>query len=366
MQEDILLYQIALTMIPGIGDVQGKKLVSCCKGVEGVFKEKKSNLLKISGIGRQLINDLHNKEAFVRAEKEISFIRKYQIKPLFYYDKDYPARLKHCHDSPLMLYFKGNGNLNNTIVLAVVGMRRPSEYGKIICEQIITGLHDLQLLIVSGLAYGIDACAHKASLGNNLETVAVLGHGLDQIYPNSNRPLAESIVHQGGLLTEFPSGTRLNKDLFPRRNRIVAGMSDAVLIIESAIKGGALITADLSLSYNRDVLAIPGRAHDKKSKGCNSLIKSNKAAMVESARDIKMTMLWDNLKQNKSRQTKLFINLSEDEKRIVELFSDGENMAIDEIYLKSGLPLSKVSSLLLNLEFAGVVQALPGKMFRLI
>lgn len=364
MNKDLLLHQLALTMVPGIGDVQGKKLVSYCQGVEAIFREKKSKLLRIEGIGKQLVNELSNKQIFSRAEEEMRFIEKYNIKPLFYYDKDYPTRLKHCADSPLMLFYKGTADLNKPKVLAVVGTRKPTSYGKSITAGIIEDLRQLDLLVVSGLAYGVDSCAHKAAIENNLETIGVLAHGLDLIYPELNRGLAEKMIIQGGLLTEFISGTKLNRDFFPRRNRIVAGMSDAVLVIESAGKGGALITADIAQSYNRDVLAIPGRAGEKMSEGCNSLIKMNKAALVESAQDIIMTMRWDDQDSKVSPQKKLFLNLSDDEQLIIDAFGEHSEMGIDEIYLKTGLSLSKVSSLLLNLEFEGVIKALPGKVFR--
>ena len=360
------MHQIALTLVPGIGDVQGKKLVSYCGGVEAVFREKKNNLLKIGGIGEYSIRELGKKEFFEKAEKEIKFIEKYKIQPLFYYDRDYPSRLKHCPDSPLMLYYKGSANLNPIHVLGVVGTRRPTEYGKEMCARIIEDMSHIEVMIVSGLAYGIDTASHKAALKSGLPTIGVLAHGLDTIYPHLNRSLAEKMIHQGGLLTEFPSETSLNKDFFPKRNRIIAGMSDAVLVVESAGKGGALITADIANSYNRDVFALPGRSYDKQSKGCNALIKTNRAALIESAGDIISMLSWEENVDKKQIQKRLFINLSEEEKMIMEIMHEERTVSMDVIYLKAGLPISKVASLLLKLEFDGLLQALPGKIYKLI
>ena len=359
-----LIYEIALTLIPGIGDVQGKKLIAYCGGVEAVFKEKKKNLLKIPGIGQVIANSLHNNSIFTRAEKEINFIRQYQVTPLFYLDPAYPDRLKHCEDGPLMLFFKGKANLGQKRILSVVGTRMPTEYGKAMCEQIILGLAEQGVLIVSGLAYGVDTMAHRASLAAGLATVGILAHGLDQIYPFVNRPLAEKMVENGGLLTEFLSRTALNRDYFPRRNRIIAGMADATLVIESAMKGGALITADIANSYSRDVFALPGRATDPKSSGCNQLIKTNKAALVNSAEDICFMMGWDQSPHQVNIQQKLFTELTEQEKKIFEILGTGKEADIDEIYLSSGMTSSKVAAILLKLEFDGLIRSLPGKRYK--
>ncbi len=359
-----LLYQLALTLVPGIGDRQGKKLVSYCGGVEKVFREKKHLLMKIPGVGKIIANALQNKELFQKAEKEIVFIGKNNIRPLFYLDKAYPERLKHCEDSPMMLYFKGEANLNCPRILSVVGTRRPSEYGIQISEAIVQGLAELQVLIVSGLAYGIDTIAHRSALQSGLTTLGVLAHGLDIIYPNLNRTLAEKMTVNGGLITEFPSETRLNKEFFPRRNRIIAGLADATLVIESAEKGGALITAEIANSYNRDVFAIPGRTNDPRSSGCNYLIFSNKASLVRSAADIRFLMNWDETKILANIQPKLFINLSPEETKIMELLKERGEAFIDDIYLETGFTASKVASLLLKLEFEGLVRSLPGKQYR--
>lgn len=360
-----LFYQIALTLVPGIGDVQGKKLIAYCGGVEAVFREKKKNLLKIPGIGNVMAGSLHRKEYFARAEKEIDFIRQFQIVPLFYLEPDYPDRLKHCEDGPLMLYFKGKANLGQKRIISIVGTRVPTDYGKTMCEQIVQGFADQGVLIVSGLAYGVDTTAHRASLAAGLPTVGVLAHGLDQIYPYVNRPLAGKMVENGGLLTEFLSQTKLNRDYFPRRNRVIAGMADATLVIESAQKGGALITADIANSYSRDVFALPGRATDPKSDGCNQLIKTNKAALIHNAADICFMMGWDQSPHIVHIQQKLFTELDEQEKKIFGILEDRHEADIDEIYLTSGLTSSKVAAILLKLEFEGLIRSLPGKRYKI-
>ena len=282
MNTETLKYQIALTLIPGVGDVLAKNLISYCGSAEEVFKQKKAQLFKIPDIGPVIAESIVKFNSFKRAEEEIKFIEKYKIQPLFYLDKTYPERLKQCYDSPPLLYYKGNVELNQTKILAIVGTRKASDYGKAITEEIISGLSQEGILIISGLAYGIDIYAHKAALKNNLNTIGVVGHGLDTIYPAIHKPVAEKMINQGGILTEFMSKTKMSPENFPARNRIVAGISDAVLIVEAAEKGGALITAEIANSYNRDVFAIPGRSIDTVSRGCNYLIKSNKAALVES------------------------------------------------------------------------------------
>jgi DNA processing protein len=359
-----LIYKIALTLVQGIGDVHGKKLVAYCGGVEAVFREKKKDLLKIPGVGKAMAYAINNKQVFLRAEKEMEFISQYRISPLFYLDEGYPDRLKHCEDGPMMLYFKGKANLCQQRILSIVGTRMPSDYGKAMCEQIIRELADQGVMIVSGLAYGVDTAAHRASLASGLPTVAVMAHGLDQVYPYINRPLAEKIIENGGLLTEFLSQTKLNRDYFPRRNRVIAGMADATLVIESAMKGGALITADIANSYNRDVFALPGRVTDEKSSGCNELIKANKAALVRGATDVCFMMGWDKSPQLANLQQKLFTEMNEQERKVFDYITAMKEADIDDIYLNSGLTNSKVAAILLKLEFDGLIRGLPGKRYK--
>jgi DNA processing protein len=364
MANSELLYQISLTLIPRIGDVNGKKLLAYCGSPEAVFNESRVALKKIPGIGDSTVNSIVNHDVFKRAETEISFIEKFKIKPLFYTDNDYPKRLSNCEDGPLMLYYKGTQSLNCKRILAFVGTRRATNYGRKICEELIEDLLEKNVLIVSGLAYGIDSCAHRKSVSVNIPTVGVLAHGLDRIYPSQNKALAEKMLGNGGLLTEFLSGTNPDRENFPKRNRIVAGMSDAVVVVESGRKGGALITADLANSYNRDVFAVPGKIGDEMSKGTNQLIKTNRAALVETAADIAYVMGWDDKPVVKKAQPELFVSLNEEEKKVLNVLQSKEEMSIDQIILMSGFPSSKVAAILLNLEFENLVQSLPGKLYK--
>lgn len=365
--KDPLIYQLALTLIPGVGNITGKKLVSYCGGVEAVFNERRKVLEKIPGVGRTLIQALQDRTVFDRAEKEARFIEKSRIRPLFYTDKLYPRRLHHCADSPMMLFLTGNADLNQERIISVVGTRNATEYGKEAVDHLIYGLVSLNVVVVSGLAYGIDSCAHKSALVNNLATVAVLAHGLDRIYPPANRSLALKIIQSGGLITEFLSETNPDRENFPKRNRIIAGLADAVVVVEAGAKGGALITADIANSYNRDVFAIPGRITDEYAVGCNFLIKTNKAALIQSADDIIYLMGWEKpLGGTVDRQARLFHTLCKEEEMIVSILVVQGECTIDWLSLQTGLSLGKVTSFLLGLEFKGMVRNLPGKIYKLV
>ncbi|PKP52564.1 MAG: DNA-protecting protein DprA [Bacteroidetes bacterium HGW-Bacteroidetes-1] len=359
-----LLYKIGLTLIPGVGDIVGKKLVAYCGGPEAVFREKKIHLDKIPGIGAQTISSIVNQKVLLRAEEEMAFIQKKEIVPLFYLDKSYPKRLQHCADGPILLYYKGNVDLNHQRVIGIVGTRNATEYGKHICDQLVEELASDQVMVVSGLAYGIDTCAHRAAVKYNLPTIGVMAHGLDRVYPAANKGLADRMLNNGGLLTEFMHMTNPDRENFPRRNRIVAGMIDALVVIESAKRGGALITADIANSYSRDVFAIPGRVGDMYSEGCNYLIRTNKAALLEHAVNIRYLMGWDQLKNNISGQTKLFREFSANEQQLLDAFGDDKECGIDDIMLRSSFPASKLAGILLTLEFDGVLVALPGKKYK--
>ncbi|HZK06840.1 MAG TPA: DNA-processing protein DprA [Bacteroidales bacterium] len=362
----MLAYQIGITLLPGVGDVIGKKLIAYCGGAEAVFKESREALKKIPGIGSKLIDSIFSHNVLDRAKEEIEFIEKNNIQPLFYLDKQYPARLKNCEDSPIMLYQKGHTDLNTAKVVSIVGTRKATEYGKEICNKIVEGLAGYNVLVLSGLAYGIDTCAHKAALDHGLHTAAVLGHGLDRIYPYLNKPLSEKICDHGALLAEFMSQTLPDRENFPKRNRIIAGMSDAVVVVEAALSGGALITAEIANSYNRDVFSVPGRLGDVFSEGCNKLIKINKAALLQSAEDIAYIMGWqrkENMQTGIQRQ--LFVELTPLEESIVNMLRNADTLGLDEMSLALSLPVNKVSSTLLTLEFQGLVRALPGSLYRL-
>ncbi|HEX8356403.1 MAG TPA: DNA-processing protein DprA, partial [Segetibacter sp.] len=339
-----LLYQIALTNVPNIGAVQAKILVNRFDTAEDIFRAPKKELETIEGIGEVRAKSIKDYDGFADAETEIEFIEKYRITPLFLKDKNYPQRLLHCYDSPTLLYYRGNADLNASKVISIIGTRNNTEYGKLITDQLIEELQTMQVLIVSGLAYGIDALAHKAAVSHNLPTVGVLAHGLDKIYPPQHTGLAKQMLLNGGLLTEFKKDTKADKHNFPRRNRIVAGIADCTIVIETAAKGGSMITAELANGYNRDVFAYPGKVTDSKSSGCNYLIKTNKATLLTDAEQLIDAMGWATKKTKAKKQKELFIELSQDEKVLVDLLKEKESIHIDELFLKSGLNSSTVAA----------------------
>jgi DNA processing protein len=366
--DDLLKYKVGISQIPGVGSILAKKLIAYTGSIEAVFKEKKKNLLKIPGIGSTLAEVIVNSQNLEKAEAEIEFIKKYEIRYHFYLDDDYPARLKHCSDAPIMLFCKGNVDFNKQKVVSIVGTRNATEYGKEFCAKFVSemGARHKDLIIVSGLAYGIDISAHRAALKNNIPTIAVLAHGLATLYPSAHRNTAKEIVNSGALVTDFTSDITPERNNFVKRNRIIAGLADATIVVESGPEGGALITADLANSYNRDVFAYPGRATDEWSRGCNKLIKTNKAAMLESVEDLEYIMGWDATARNQPKQMSLFHELAEEEKIVVNLLSEENNLMIDILCLRADLPVSKISPLLLKLEFMGLIKSLPGKVYRLI
>lgn len=362
-----LLNQLALTLVPNIGDVQAKILVNHFGNATSIFKSKKSELEKIEGIGGVRAKSIKEFDSFHLAEHELKFIEKFKIKTLFLTDTDYPKRLLNCYDSPTLLFYKGAADLNTSKIVAIVGTRSNTDYGKNFTEKLIRDLSEQNILIVSGLAHGIDAIAHKAALKNNLPTIGVVGHGLDTVYPSANTSLAKDMIKaEGGLLSEFFSGTKPDKHNFPLRNRIVAGLSDATVVVETNIKGGSMITAKLADAYNRDVFAVPGRTSDKVSCGCNHLIKYNKAILLTDAEELLDVLGWKERKKEKKQQKELFIELSPEEKQIIQLLQEKELVHIDEINLQSGLSSSAVAAAILNLELQGVVASLPGKMYKLL
>jgi len=361
-----LRYQIGITLIPGIGNVNAKKLISYCGGVEQVFREKKSTLIKIPGFDEKLADNILSQDILKRAEREIDFMIKNKVEHTFYLDADYPQRLLHCDDGPVMLYYKGAVDFNHPKIISVVGSRKATDYGRKICSNIIEELAANNVIIVSGLAYGIDISAHKAALDNNLKTIAVLGHGLHKIYPFEHIKVAEKIINNGALLTDYLSETESFPENFPKRNRIIAGIADAVLVVEAALKSGTLITAEVANGYNKEVLAVPGRVNDKYSEGCNQLIKTNKAALCTCAADIYYLLNWDkDNKPAKQTQMDLFSGLNSNEKMLVELLSDRQPLSIDNLCMKANMNMGIVAEALLNLEFSGKVKSLPGKRYQL-
>ncbi|TNF28416.1 MAG: DNA-protecting protein DprA [Bacteroidetes bacterium] len=360
------LYLIALTKVAGLGDTRIKKLVAYCGGAKAVFEQPKSFLERIPNVGPAIASAVRNSQVLKDAQQEVDFAEKNNVRVISFLDEDYPSRLKHCDDAPVVLYVKGNGNINCERSVAVVGTRNATRYGKEMTEKLVEELSVPRVTIVSGLAYGIDIAAHRAALKNSIPTIACLAHGLDRIYPQLHTQVANEMLDNGALITDFPIGTKPDRENFPKRNRIVAGMADATIVVEASAKGGALITAELANGYNRDVFALPGRIGDEFSEGCNRLIMQLKAALITSGNDVLKAMNWDEATKvaKPQPQRKLLINLSAEQEKVVSVLRE-QNHTIDRLTVLSGLPMSKVASVLLELEFEGIVSTLPGKVYQL-
>lgn len=361
-----LLYEIALTLVPGIGDVFIRQLVSYCGSAEDVFRQSKGKLLRIPGVGEKIAHAIHTFSSFERAEEEIMFIEKHQVQALFYTDKNYPLRLRHFSDAPVMLYMLGHTDLNNPKIVGIVGTRKATEYGKAFTAELVHALKPTGALIISGLAFGIDISAHRAAIENELPTIGVTGHGLDRIYPYQHKSTAAQMLANGGLLTEFKSGSVPDRENFPKRNRIVAGLCDVLVIAESSIKGGAMITAEIAHIYNKEIMALPGRAGDEFSEGTNHLIKCNKAAMITNARDLFEGMNWDLEIPARTLQQKIQFHFSEEEAKVMSYLQQKNKAAIDDIALNLKVDPGSLSLTLLDLEFRGAIRSLPGKCFELV
>ena len=366
------IHYIALGQIQGIGTANAKQLISYCGGVEAIFKSKKQHLLKIPGVGPYIVNAIltvNQAEIIARAEKEIQFCEQKDVDIVSFNDSRYPTRLHQCKDAPYLLYVLGDADLNPKRIISLVGTRKATNYGHQMVKSIIEELASKQVSIVSGLAYGIDSFAHKYALEEKLPTIGVLAHGLDTIYPSVHRSMAEKMVRENGaLVTEFKSETKPDKQNFPSRNRIVAGMCDATIVVESAEKGGALITAYIADSYNRDVFAIPGKVNDRYSKGCNALIKKHIAAMAESGEDIIKMMGWEQTREEAktNQQRSLFVELEENERSIFDCLEKlNKSIHIDELNRRLELPNSAIFSSLLSLELKGMITSLPGNCYQL-
>ena len=369
MQDAGLKYKIWLTLVKGVGPLVSKKILSVIGDEEEIYKASPKALASIPGVGRVLSSEVQrSKDLLTRAEQELEFAQRNGIDILHYKDVRYPSRLLECPDSPTVLYSRGTADYNGSKVVGVVGTRKMTEYGRMLCESIIQNLSvsHPDLMVVSGLAYGVDVCAHRKALECSLPTVGVVGHSLEHVYPAAHRQVAQQMMASGGaLLSEYVSGTFIDRNFFVARNRIIAGMSDCVLVVESGEKGGSLLTAEFANSYHRDVFACPGRVGDYYSVGCNKLIRQNKAALVTSAEDIDYLMNWDQSTLPSAVQLSLFPELEGDSLRVAELLKNGDALQMNDLARALQLPIHRLSSLLFELEFAGVVSSLPGNRYKL-
>ncbi len=366
MEEEIR-YLLALSMVPSVGSITARKLIAYSGSAREVFGLKKETLLHIPGIGKILASRTGTPGLLEMADKEIEFCLKSNIHLLNFNQKDYPARLKQCEDAPLILFYKGENVFNSIKVLSFVGTRRATTYGTDLCNSVIGDIASAhaETVIVSGLAYGIDYNAHAAALKYGLKTVAVLGHGLHTLYPYAHKNIAGKIMENGCLCSDFCSNMEPERNNFIKRNRIIAGLSDATIVVESGLKGGALITADIAASYNRDVFTFPGRSGDEMSAGCNQLIKNNKAALIETCRDIEYFLSWEPLgKKGIARQKLLFQELNKEEELIIKTIKEYEKISMNDLSILADIPLGKISGILLNLEFEGLITPGPGNVYR--
>jgi len=376
--EDEIIYRLALPRVSGIGPVHARNLVRHYGEARPVFLAGEPQLERICGATRA--KAIRNFNGFRVLEKELSFLKRYSIRPLFITDKDYPRRLLPCDNIPVLLFYKGNTDLNTAKIVAIVGTRNPTPYGKQATQRLIKDLASCgpassEILIVSGLAYGIDAIAHQAALDNNLPTVGILGHGLDRIYPQQNAPMAKKMVSQGGLLSEFNIDTLPDSHNFPLRNRIVAGMSDALIVVETDTRGGSMLTVKDALHYKRKVFALPGRVSDTQSAGCNALIRNGKATLLINAAQLLQDMKWEPpaTRSGGLVQAALFpaaadeSNLSENERKILHLIRERNSPSFDELFsvTVNGSSHGELTMALLNLELKGWIDSLPGKTYRL-
>ena len=368
MLQNELLHLLALLRVDGVGDIVAKKLLSHFGSAEAIFKAKKKSFLAIDGVGETLYKNFQRPYSLQEAEQELFFLEHHAINSVSYLDSAYPERLKHCIDGPVLLFQSGHINLKSQRLISIVGTRQITSYGIDFTKKLLADLAPLNPVIVSGFAYGVDIVAHQAAMEQGLQTIGVLAHGLNQIYPKTHKKYVAKMEEHGGFMTEFWSTSNPDRENFVKRNRIVAGMSEATIVIESAEKGGSLITANVANDYNRDVFAIPGRSTDKYSQGCNNLIKTQRAHLLTSAADLVYMLNWDvaSKKEEKAIQKQLFVSLEEEEQKIYDFLVKNGKELLDLIALQCDLPIFKVSTHLLNMELKGVIRPLPGKLFEAI
>ncbi len=367
MSKNEHIASLRLQKIPFIGDITAKKLIASCGSPSAIFDDKEGALLKIGGVGKRNIHSLKDPRFLYEAEEEYRFIQKNSLRIVLCTDPDYPQYLRHCADGPILLFLKGNIDLENKRIISVVGTRHMTAYGRAFCERFIEEIAPLDPVIVSGFAFGVDICIQLQAVKHGLQTIGCLAHGLNQVYPREHLRYVRAIEEKGGFITEFWSTSRPERVNFLRRNRIIAGLSQATIVVESAERGGSLVTADIASSYDRDVFAVPGRSEDRYSAGCNNLIKQHKAQLISSAADLVYLLNWD-LKEPKTTavQKQLFTELETDEKIIYDYLSSRGKQSMDTIAISCKMPVFKLSSTLLKMEMKGVVRPLPGKFFELI
>lgn len=373
----VSLYQLAFSKIYGIGPKLAKKIIEHYGKPEAIFEETESNLRKIfkNKGGEKTINDIVHKTMFKRCEQEIEWMNKYNVSSYFFTENDYPKRLKQIPDCPICLFVQGNGNLDADRVVAIVGSRNASDYGKFVTDNIVAHLKGIDAVVVSGLAYGIDASAHRASVHNDMSTFGVMGHGLDMIYPTSNFELSQQMKQKGGLVTEYFTRTEPLPGNFPARNRIIAGLSDLVIVVQAALRSGALSTARLANDYNREVLAVPGKVNDPYYEGCHYLIEHNMAHMYSNEESIDNLMHWNKTAKQTTTQPnnqKVGItdtkgrNLQGNDKIIYNIIKNREEIELDDIIIESGLPIVETQLSLFNLEMADLIVSTPGKVYKVL
>lgn len=366
MTEQEKIYLLALHRLSQIGDATAKKLIEILGSAEAVFKEKSQNLEKINGLGTKRIYSLKKEIDLDSAEREMKFIEDHNIDFLYFKDQNYPEKLKHCLDGPLVLFQKGNVDLKQKKLISIVGTRKITTHGINFTEKLVADLAVFNPVIISGFAYGTDITAQKTAIEHNLQTIGCMAHGLNQIYPKVHKKFEKDVLAHGGFFTDFCSDDPFDRNNFLKRNRIIAGLSEATIVVESAEKGGSLVTAEMANGYNREVFAVPGRHSDKMSIGCNNLIKKQQAMLMTSAADLIYMLNWDIENKPKVRQTQLFVKLNEEEKIVVEAMKSLQKTELDPLALNCNIPTSKLSTILLNLELKGMVRPLPGKQFELI
>jgi DNA processing protein len=360
MDDEELYFTIALTMVQEVGPVLSKNLLAYAGSAKKVFDLPRVKLERVPGVGSLIAEKVLNFKDFKRAERQLEYIKREGSRILRFNDSDYPQRLNYAHDAPLLLYYRGNANLNCSHAISIVGTRLSSEEGRQFAEDFVAQLVGLDCLVVSGLAYGIDIHAHRSCIKHKIPTIGVVAHGLDTLYPSRHLKVVEEMLECGGVLTEYPIETVPDRENFPSRNRIVAGMCDATIVVETPIKGGAMITANLAHSYNREVFSVPGRVGDPKKEGNHYLIKKNKAALIESVDDLLEYMGWE--KGQSAKGTQFQLELTPKENTLMLLFDEREKWPIDE--LNHHASSSDLSLNLLELEMKGLIRCLPGKVYQ--